>query len=386
MRDILACAAILSGLIMVAPVPTLARPSRRSRDPKRQEFRCPTCRDTGRVPCAPHDRQGRRYKPFCSACPEPACCKGAGWTPCPQCADEAAKAKAAKVAELYARERKGECFYPWGENEGFFKAACEHYRFKAAATHKECHEFHAVAERAFDLFERIFGEEGVELLQWDDKAHFLILRSRDQYLQFLEWYKNNRNVDENRIDFLKQSSGGARFIGERLQTLIRAETGGAKENMSMLLHRIAHAAGHLAIENYKVHGATPPWLNEGWAGRSEVEALKRPAVYCIQYVAGGHEKRQPHQWRRTVRDAIRNKTIPTFDRLFAYANVGEMGVVEWSMSISIVDWLVTKFARKTGRLVDAIKDGTASKEAFQKVFEADIVKIETAWQKWARRQ
>ena len=379
------CLAVLCGLAVLVPPVAWARASKRPKGRKREEFQCPTCRDTGRVPCPTHTRQSRRYRPFCSACPEPACCKGVGWKPCPKCADEATKARFANIAELYARERKGEGFYPWG-NEGFFKAACEHYRFKAAATHKECHEFHAVAERAFDLFERIFGEEGVDQLQWDDKAHFLILRSRDQYLEFLEWYKNNRNVDPNRIDFLKQSACGARLITERLQTLIRAETGGAKENMSMLLHRIAHAAGHLAIENYKVHGATPPWLNEGWAGRSEVEALKRPAVYCIQYVAGGHEKRQPHQWRRTVRDAIRKKTIPTFERLFAYANVGEMGVVEWSMSISLVDWLVTKFPRKTVRLVNAIKDGTASKEAFEEVFGAELVRIEKAWQQWARRQ
>ena len=90
--------------------------------------------------------------------------------------------------------------------------------------------------------------------------------------------------------------------------------------------------------------------------------------------------------RQIVRDAIRKKTIPTFDRLFAYENVGEMGSVEWAMSISIVDWLVTKFPNKAKRLVDAVKDGTASRGAFEEVFGADLPKIEKSWQRWARTQ
>ena len=368
-------------LATAVPATALARPSKK----ERPEHKCKKCRDTGRVPCARHDRRSKAYKPYCSACPgEPACCKGVGWTPCPECADEETKARFERIRELYAKERKGEGFYEWGEN--FFLAACEHYRFKAAANHKECHEFHAVAEGAFDLFERIFGEEGVDALQWNEKGHFLIVNSRDQYLKFLEWYKQTRNVDENRIAFLAGSTAGARFIGERLQVIIRAETGGGKEDLETILHRIAHGAGHLAIENYKVHGKTPEWLNEGWAGRSEIEALKKPRIYCVDYVAGGHQERKPHEWRQIVRDAIRKKTIPTFDRLFAYENVGEMGSVEWAMSISIVDWLVTKFPNKTKRLVDAVKDGTASRGAFEEVFGSDLPKIEKSWQRWARVQ
>jgi len=128
-------------LLAAAPAAVRARPAK-------EQHRCAKCRD--------------------------------GWRPCPQCADEETKAKFEAVRALYAKERRGEGFYEWGE--GFFLAACEHYRFKAAASHDECHEFHAVAEGAFDLFERIFGEEGVEALQWHEKGHFLILSSRDQYL------------------------------------------------------------------------------------------------------------------------------------------------------------------------------------------------------------
>ncbi|MFC1806422.1 hypothetical protein ACFL09_05520 [Planctomycetota bacterium] len=372
--------AIVAALATALPAPAVARPS------KKPQHKCKKCRDTGRVPCARHDRRSRIYKPYCSACPgAPTCCKGVGWTPCARCADDETKAKAEKIQELYAKEHKGEGFYEWGEN--FFLAACEHYRFKAAANHRECHEYHAVAEKAFGLFARIFGEEGVDALQWNEKGHFLILNSRDQYLKYLEWYKVTKNVDQNRIAFLAQGTAGARFIGERLQVIIRAETGGgAEQGKEIMLHRIAHGAGHLAIENYKTFGNTPVWLGEGWAGRSEIEALKKPMIYCVDYVAGGHQERQPHQWRQIVRDAIRKKKIPTFERLFAYDNPGEMGSVEWAMSIGLVDWLVTKFPNKAKRLVDSLKDGTASKKAWEEVFEADLAKIESAWQRWARVQ
>jgi len=367
----------LIAMASVAPTRVAARPAKR---PKREKFQCANCRDTRRASCRLHDRASRRYKPYCSACPVPNCCKGVGWTACPRCGDEATRKKSDGIVATYAREHKGEGFFPWGEN--FFCAACEHYRFKAAATHKECHEFHAVAERAFSLFQRVFGEEGVEQLQWNEKAHFLILASRDQYHQFLDWYKDHRNIDPNRIDFLKRGKG-ARLITDRLQVIIRAQTGGGRENKKLILHRIAHGAGHLAIENHKVHGNTPDWLGEGWACRSEIEALGRPAVYCIQYVAGGHGKRPPHEWRRTVRDAIRKKRIPPFEKLFEL-KVGEMGIVEWSMSISLVSWLVERFPNKAARLVDALKAGKSSKEAFEAAFERDLAAIEKAWQRWAR--
>ena len=369
-------------LAAVAAAPHGPAPAREAQP----EHKCKRCRDTERVPCVSHDRRSRAYKPYCSACrAEPDCCKGVGWTPCPDCATEETKARAAKIRELYAEERKGENFYEWGE--GFFLAACEHYRFKAAASHEECHEFHAVAEKAFDLFERIFGQDGVDDLQWEDKGHFLILSSRDQYLKYLDWYQKTRNVDENRVNFLREEgTAGARFVGERMQAIIRPQTSGEAERKEILLHRIAHGAGHLAIENYKVFGQTPPWLGEGWAGRSEIEALKSPKIYCVDYVAGGHQDRKPEEWRRIVRDAIRTRKLPTFDRLFQYESVGEMGSVEWAMSIGIVDWLVTKYPNKTPRLVDAIKDGHASKDAFEDVFGADLQKIEDVWKKWARVQ
>ena len=372
---------VVLAVALAVPTRALARASG-----KQPQHKCSLCRDTGRIPCPRHDRRSRAYKPYCSACPgAPACCKGVGWKPCPRCADEATKARWEAIHEMYAREHKGAGFYPWGE--GFFLAACEHYRFKAAASHAECHEFHAVAEGAFDLFERLFGEQGVDALQWDEKGHFLILPSRDAYLKYLEWYKTAKNVDENRIAFLKQGTGGARFIGERLQVIVRAETGGGTEQgKQVLLHRIAHGAGHLAIENYKVFGSTPLWLGEGWACRSEIEALKKPMIYCVDYVGGGLQARKPQEWKLIVRDAIRKKKIPTWERLFAYENPGEMGSVEWAMSTSLVDWLVTKFPNTAKRLVDAIKDGSSSKEAFEAVFEADLAKIEAAWLRWARVQ
>ena len=363
------------------PTPALGRsPTRR---PARPAFRCDLCRDTGRVPCRAHDRRSRRPKAFCSACPEPGCCSGVRWTPCPKCADEATKARFEAAKAMYAKERRGEGFYPWGE--GLFRAACEHYRFKAAATHAECHKFHAVAEKAFGLFLRIFGEEAADEIQWHEKGHFLILSSRDQFQQFLTWYQNNRRMNPNEIDHLR-SSDGVRMIGDQLQVLIRAQTYGSKGGDDNLLHRIAHGAGHLAIENYIGPRSTPDWWGEGWAGRSEVEALGRPAVYCTQYEAGGGGgRREPHEWRRTVRDAIRGKTIPAFDKLFGM-KVGDMGAVEWAMSISIVDWMVGKFPRKTVRFVADLKEGKSSKEAIEHVFERDLGVVEKAWQKWARRQ
>jgi hypothetical protein len=348
--------------------------------PKAEQFKCAKCRDTKRVPCTAHDRSSRLYKPFCSACPEPACCRGVGWTPCPDCADDATKKEFEDAAATFARERNGECFYPWGEK--LFCAACEHYRFKGSMTHPEAHEFHAVAEKAFSLFQRIFGEEGVGQIQWDKKGHILLFASRDQYHEFLDWYKKSRNVNENEIEFLKGGQG-ARLISDRLQAIIRAESRGAGEDKATILHRVAHGAGHLAIENYFVHGNTPDWLGEGWACLSEITALGQPRVYCIQYVAGGPGQRPPHEWRQTVREAILKKTIPSFEKLFAL-KVGEMGVVEWSMSISVVAWLTDRFPRKAVRLVKAVKEGKASKEAFEAVFETDVATIEKEWQRWAR--
>ncbi|MFW6163649.1 MAG: hypothetical protein ACODAJ_12830, partial [Planctomycetota bacterium] len=371
---------MLLAAALAAPPVAVARSARRG------QHRCPKCRDTSRVPCPHHDRRSRAYKPYCSAYPaEPPCCKGVGWIPCARCADEVTKTTFQAVRALYAKERRGEGFYPWGD--GFFLAACEHYRFKAAASHAECHEFHAVAEAALDLFERIFGREGVEALQWDEKGHFLILSSQDQYHKFLAWYQTTRGVDEQRVAFLKEGMGGARFIADRLQVIVRAESAtAAEQGKEVLLHRIAHGAGHLAIENYKVFGNTPLWLDEGWACRSEIEALDKPMIYCVDYVGGGLQKRKPQEWKLIVRDAIRKRKLPTFERLFAYENAGEMGSVEWAMSCSLVDWLVTKFPRKTRRLVDALKDGTGSKEAWEAVFEANLARIERVWRRWARVQ
>jgi len=370
-------ALVCLGSAVLEAAPALAA----ARAPRKQGP-CPKCGGTGRIPCPAHDRRSRRYKPFCSACPEPPCCKGVGWTPCPACADEATREKFARVAALYAKERAGAGFYPWGKQ--FFCAACEHFRFKAAATHEECHRYHAVAEKALSLFTRVFGEKRVDELCWDEKAHFLIVGSRDQYHDFLDWYYETRHpgANANKKDFLR-GGRGVRMITDRLQVLIRAQTEGAKADESMLLHRIAHGAGHLAIENTNVHGKTPAWLGEGWACRSEIEALRKPRVYCIEYVGGGNQPRPPHEWRQTVRDALRRKKLPSFERLFELA-IGDMGVVEWSMSISVVSWLVEKFPNKTVRLVDAIKEGRASKAAFEAVFEVELAVVEKAWQRWAR--
>ena len=371
------------GALALLLVGAVAMPSALGAGTKAAEkaaFKCARCRDTGRVPCLVHSRGGPRYKAFCSADPEPACCKGVGWTPCPKCADEATKKRFEEIAATYERERKGEGFFPWGEK--LLCAACEHFRFKAAATHSECHEFHAVAEKAFSLFQRIFGEEGVDQLSWDRKAHFLILPSRDQYHQFLDWYKTHRNVNPNQIDFLK-GGDGARLISDRLQAIVRGLSGGGKEDKEMILHKIAHAAGHLAIENYKTHGNTPDWLGEGFAGRSEIEALKEPRIYCIQYVAGGPGQRAPHEWRKTVRDAIVRRTIPSFPKLFE-KKVGEMSVVDWSMSVSVVTWLAETQPRKMVKLMDEIKKGKDSREALEAALEKPVAEIEKDWQKWAR--
>jgi len=364
--------------VMLSPAPRPAAGGA-PKGAKRENARCSKCRDTKRAPCPAHDRASRRYRAFCSACAEPACCKGVGWTPCARCGDDATREKFEAVAALYAKERAGGGFYPWGKD--LFCAACEHYRFKAAATHGECHEFHAVAEKAFSLFYGLFGDEGVDELRWDEKGHFLIVGSRDQYHQFLEWYQQNRNANPGEVDFLKEGSG-CRLITERLQVLIRGQTTGEREQKDLLLHRIAHGAGHLAIENYKVHGNTPAWLGEGWACRSEIEALGKPAVYCIQYVGGGARPRPPHEWRQTVRDAIRRRKIPSFETLFGL-KVGDMGVVEWSMSISVVSWLLETCPDKAKGLVDALKEGKSSKAAFEAALQRGLPEIEKAWQRWA---
>jgi hypothetical protein len=349
--------------------------------PKREKAECAKCGDTKRVPCPTHDRRSTRYKAFCSADPEPACCKGVGWTPCPRCADDETRKKFDQAAATYAKEREGKGFYPWGE--GFLCAASEHFRFKAAGTtHAECHEFQAVAEKAFSLFQRTFGEKGVGQLSWDEKAHFLIVLSREQYHAFLDWYcESRRSGNPNEKDFLK-GGPGVRMITDRLHVLIRGETQAKREDKAMFLHRIAHGAGHLAIENYKVHGNTPDWLGEGWACRSEIEALREPCVYCIQYVAGGPGERKPQEWRQTVRDAIRRKTIPTLEKFFSL-KVGEMGVVEWATSISVVSWLLEQFPDKVVGVVDALKEGKGSKDALEGVLGKDLATLEKAWQRWA---
>jgi len=372
--------------MLVVPTAAVARPSRR---PAPKQYDCATCRDTHRVPCRFHSRKLRRPKPFCSACDEPECCGGVRWTPCPKCADEATKARHQSTRDTYAKERRRDGFYVWGK-VGFFHAACEHYRFKGAFTHDEAHTYHAVAEKAFGLFTRILGEEAVDDIQWDEKGHFLILESSVQFDEFLNWYKENRRASNaNAVEHLR-GSRGVRLLGERLQVLVRQQTMGAKADGSMFLHRIAHAAGHLVIENYIGIRQTPDWWGEGWAGYSEVVALGRPAVYCVQYEAGGGGRREPHEWKRTVRDAIRAKTVPAWEKLFGM-KVGEMGAVEWATSISIVAWMTEKFPRKTARLVKALRaanmrDGTASKVALEEVFEHKLDVIEKAWLKWARLQ
>ncbi len=342
--------------------------------------KCAQCRDTRRVPCALHERASARYQPFCSACPHPRCCKGAGWTPCARCADDETKARFERIAALYAKEREGAGFYPYGKD--FFCSACEHFRFKGAMTHKEAHEFHAAAEKAFALFRRTFGQQAVDDLKWDEKGHMLLLPSREQYHAFLDWYyEQHPNANPNEKDFLR-SANGVRMITDRLQVLVRAQTYGKGEDKNSLLHRIAHGAGHLAIENHKEHGNTPDWLGEGWAARSEIEALREPQVYCVQYVAGGAAERKPQEWRQLVRDAIRKKHLPTFEKLFEM-KVGEMHAEEWAMALSIVSWLLEQSPGRFVRIVDAVKEGKSSREALEAALEKDLATIEKSWQRWA---
>ncbi|HPD17647.1 MAG TPA: hypothetical protein PLE19_22130 [Planctomycetota bacterium] len=342
---------------------------------------CAQCRDTGRVPCPLHDRASARYQAFCSACPEPACCKGVGWKPCPRCADEATRKRFDAVAALYAKEREGSGFYPYGAD--FLRTASEHFRFKAAAApHKECHEYHAAAEKAFSLFRKVFGEQAVDELKWDEKGHFLILASREQYHKFLDWYyEQHPNANANEKDFLREGSG-VRMISDRLQVLIGDPAYGARDDKDSLLHRIAHAAGHLAIENHKVHGNTPDWLDEGWAARSEIEALREPQVYCVEYSSPGVGERKPKEWRQIVREALRAKKAPTLEKLFEM-KVGDMHAVEWATALSLVTWLLEQGQPSFARMVDAIKDGQASKAAVEAALGKDLAAIEKAWQRWA---
>ncbi|HUT36835.1 MAG TPA: hypothetical protein VNE39_25360 [Planctomycetota bacterium] len=341
---------------------------------------CARCRDTKRVPCPVHDRASPKYRAFCSACAEPACCKGVGWTPCPRCADDETRKRFDEIAALYAKEREGGGFYAYGA--GLTCSASEHYRFKAAATHKECHEFQAAAEKAFSLFRKVFGESGVDELKWDGKGHMLLLASREDYHKFLDWfYEQHPTANPNERDFLRDASG-VRMVTDRLQVLVKGQTYGQREDKGSLLHRIAHGAGHLAIENYKVHGNTPDWLDEGWAARSEIEALREPQIYCVQYESPGVAERKPSEWRQIVRDAIRRKAAPPLEKLFEM-KVGDMHGVEWAVALSVVSWLLEQSPSKFARIVDAVKDGKGSKEAVEAVLEQDLGKAERAWQRWA---
>ncbi|MBM4033881.1 MAG: hypothetical protein FJ291_19180 [Planctomycetes bacterium] len=369
--------AIASALLLLPQAAALAAAAKA---PKAEAFKCAQCRDTMRVPCPTHDRASARYQPFCSACPEPACCRGVGWTPCPRCADEATKKRAEAIAALYAKERAGGGFYPYGT--GLFCGASAHYRFKAAATHKECHEYQAVAEKAFSLFSKTFGEKGVDEIKWDDKGHMLLLPSREEYHRFLDWYyERHPTANPNEKDFLKGGKG-VHMVTERLEVLIVGQSQGEREDKARTLHRIAHGAAHLAIENYKTHGRTPDWLGEGWAARSEIEALREPMIYCAQYAPGGAAERKPQEWRQVVRDAIRKKSAPPFPKLFDM-KVGEMQATEWAVALSLVSWLLEQSPAKFVRIVDAVKEGKSSKEALEAVLEMDLAKIEKAWQRWA---
>lgn len=374
----------ISRLLLVALasmlVPAGAAVAAAAKAGKAAAVKCSRCRDTGRVPCPLHDRASPRYQPFCSACPEPACCKGVGWTPCPRCADDETKSRFDRIAALYAKEREGAGFYPYGAD--LLCSACEHFRFKAAATHRECHEFHAVAEKAFGLFRRTFGEKAVDEMKWDDKGHMLLLPSREEYHRFLDWwFEQHPTANANEKDFLR-GGHGVRMVSDRLEVLVTGQTLGQKEDKSRLLHRIAHGAGHLAIENHRVHAHIPDWLDEGWAARSEMEALREPIVYCVQYAAGGASDRKPSEWRQIVRDALRRKRLPPWEKLFEM-KVGDMHAEEWAMALSIVSWLLEQSPAKFVRIVDAIKDGKSSKEALEAVLEKDLAAIEKAWQRWA---
>ena len=369
--------AFAAASMLAAQAPALAAAPKGA---KGDAVKCAQCRDTKRVPCPVHDRASARYQAFCSACAEPACCKGVGWKPCPRCADDETRKRAEDIAAQYAKEREGAGFYAYGQ--GLLCAACEHYRFKGAMNHKDCHEFHAAAEKAFSLFRKTFGERGVDELKWDGKGHMLLLASREEYHKFLDWYyEQHPTANPNEKDFLKQGSG-ARMVSDRVQVMILGQSLGQREDKGSLLHRIAHAAGHLALENYKVHGSTPDWLCEGWAARSEIEALRDPQVYCVQYVGGGAGERKPQDWRQIVRDAIRKKRLPAFEKLFEM-KVGEMRAEEWAMALSVVSWLLEQPGGKFARIVDAVKEGKSSKEAVEAVLEQDLAKTERAWQRWA---
>lgn len=100
-------------------------------------------------------------------------------------------------------------------------------------------------------------------------------------------------------------------------------------------------------------------------------------------MAGGAGQHPPQEWRQTVRDALLKKTLPSFPQMFE-KKVGEMNVVDWSMTISVVSWLTEVYPKKTVRLATALSEGKASKEAFEAVFERPLADVEKEWQKWAR--
>lgn len=156
------------------------------------------------------------------------------------------------------------------------------------------------------------------------------------------------------------------------------------------LHRnIVHNVSHLLLSQMlpvqwignRAHG----WIDEGLAHWFEDQVTGRCMNYCYEevlIVPGSGWKNG--KWRAPVRQLVEQGKLPSFASL-STQNTDQLEFEEHAAAFAYVDFLITtQGGAKFRDLVRAAKNGQATRDALQQIYQCNPLTIETPFQEWVR--
>lgn len=354
-----------------------------------EEKVCKACNGTGIILCKTHTYKLRgKFQLICSQCKDttPKCCGGLGWTPCTKCDREGIKQAWDRELESWKAESKHQDGYTGKYGDDIDRAATRHFRIQGKLSHREFHVLGDKLERCFAYFQTLQGGDVRPGLQWD-RCLVSLYEKRYAYESHVDAMIKQGNHPN--VHWLQSLKEGRIFHGpDTTHPHYIACRAPYKGHPYMpddeVEHSVIHSVGHMCLETYKEQPAKelPAWFREGFGGHCETIILRYPNTYCLTY-GGAADKLNKSLWRDTIRKALKDKKLRTFEEL-SQLQIANMNGVDWAHSIAIINFL-TREPEKFAALTLDLKNGTDSVRAIQTNYGLTPEQLRAKWLALYRR-
>ena len=336
------------------------------------EYRCPYCKDTGKIEC-PACRQGRKF--WCSECAaENVCpvCQSIGWILCPYCGGEDAKSEHEFHLEHLKRDEN------LNKAVGTKLRRIETPRFALITDidHEKSHEFALLLEHFCRVFNTNFGNEP-EDRPWAGRCSVYLFQPREAFVKFAATVDARPELAA-AGGYSYPSPGGPMIV-------LFKESRSDDDTLRIIIHELAHV----------FLGSYP--TDKQPQQDSEKTPQKEPAPSCASLPVWLHEgvaqlfefmhkteTSRRAESLRLVKQAYRNKTLMPMEEL-AEMKFGANELLPYAVSWSAVDFLMSTDRPAFVKWMAMMKNGVDQHEAFRRSFGFPLGAANRAWRAHIRR-